>query len=122
MFGTWYDDFRRHFCMRCLGEMYAAGEGVPADIKKAISCSMRAAQRGNADAMVDVLEVFRRHGINLTNIDTRPSQKRNFEYYFFTDLVGHLEGAAVKTALEEARSHCLHLAVLGSFPRAAETL
>ncbi len=73
-------------------------------------------------ALVDVLDVFRKHGINLTNIDTRPSQKRNFEYYFFTDLVGHSEDPAVKTALEEVRSHCLHLAVLGSFPRAVETL
>ncbi|HTV47207.1 MAG TPA: prephenate dehydratase [Phycisphaerae bacterium] len=73
-------------------------------------------------ALVDVLEVFRRHNINLTNIDTRPSQKRNFEYYFFTDLVGHIEDAAVKSALEEVRGHCLQLSVLGSFPRAAETL
>jgi chorismate mutase/prephenate dehydratase len=73
-------------------------------------------------ALVDVLDVFRRHGINLTNIDTRPSQKRNFEYYFFTDLLGHSDDPAVKTALEEVRSHCLHLAILGSFPRAVETL
>ncbi|HEY4329683.1 MAG TPA: chorismate mutase, partial [Phycisphaerae bacterium] len=42
-------------------------------------------------ALVDVLDVFRRYNINLTNIDTRPSQKRNFEYYFFTDLAGHHE-------------------------------
>lgn len=75
-----------------------------------------------AGALVDVLDVFRRWGINLTNIDTRPSQKRNFEYYFFVDLVGHTEDEAVKRALEETKKHCLQLAVLGSFPRAAETL
>jgi chorismate mutase/prephenate dehydratase len=73
-------------------------------------------------ALVDVLDVFRRFGINLTNIDTRPSQKRNFEYYFFVDLAGHLEDAPVKAALEEVRAHCLQLAVLGNFPRAVETL
>lgn len=73
-------------------------------------------------ALVDVLDVFRRYGINLTNIDTRPSQKRNFEYYFFTDLQGHKEDPNVAQALEEAREHCLQLAVLGSYPRAAETL
>jgi chorismate mutase/prephenate dehydratase len=75
-----------------------------------------------AGALVDVLDVFRRYGINLTNIDTRPSQKRNFEYYFFTDLVGHMEDENVKAALAEAKGHCLQLAVLGSFPRAVETL
>ena len=73
-------------------------------------------------ALVDVLDVFRRYGINLTNIDTRPSQKRNFEYYFFTDLVGHMEDENVKAALAEAKGHCSQLAVLGSFPRAVETL
>jgi chorismate mutase/prephenate dehydratase len=71
---------------------------------------------------VDVLDVFRRYGINLTNIDTRPSQKRNFEYYFFVDLVGHVEDEGVTKALEEVRGHCLQLAVLGSFPRALEVL
>jgi chorismate mutase/prephenate dehydratase len=73
-------------------------------------------------ALVDVLDVFRRFNINLTNIDTRPSQKRNFEYYFFTDLVGHVDDENVKAALAEARQHCLQLATLGSFPRATETL
>lgn len=73
-------------------------------------------------ALVDVLDVFRRFNINLTNIDTRPSQKRNFEYYFFTDLVGHIDDENVKEALAEARQHCLQLATLGSFPRATETL
>ena len=73
-------------------------------------------------ALVDVLDVFRRHTINLTNIGSRPSQKRNFEYYFFTDLLGHAEDEYVKAALEEARQHCLQLAVLGSYPRAVETL
>ncbi len=73
-------------------------------------------------ALVDVLDVFRRYGINLTNIDTRPSQKRNFEYYFFVDLAGHVEDEGVQKALEEVRGHCLQLAVLGSFPRAMEVL
>ena len=73
-------------------------------------------------ALVDVLDVFRRFGINLTNIDTRPSQKRNFEYYFFTDMVGHFEDENVKAALAEVKGHCLQLATLGSFPRATETL
>lgn len=73
-------------------------------------------------ALVDVLDVFRRFNINLTNIDTRPSQKRNFEYYFFTDMAGHTDDDNVKAALDEVKQHCLQLAVLGSFPRAVETL
>lgn len=49
---------------------------------------------------MDVLDVFRRHDISLTNIGSRPSQKRNFEYYFFTDLLGHAEDEKVQTALD----------------------
>ncbi len=75
-----------------------------------------------AGALVDVLDVFRRWGINLTNIDTRPSQKRNFEYYFFVDMSGHIDDEPVRRAIEESKQHCNMLTVLGSFPRALETL
>jgi chorismate mutase/prephenate dehydratase len=69
-----------------------------------------------------VLNVFRDHGLNLTRLAERPSQRMNWEYYFFVDLEGHLEEARVAKALAEARSHCLQLTVLGSFPRAHEVL
>lgn len=71
-----------------------------------------------AGALTDVLNVFRDHGLNLTRLAERPSQRMNWEYYFFVDLLGHAEDPAVKRAIEEARRHCLQLKVLGSFPRA----
>ena len=75
-----------------------------------------------AGALADVLEVFRKYGINLTNIESRPSKKRQWEYYFFVDFVGHRTEERVQKGLEEARKHCLQLSVLGSFPRATELL
>ncbi len=71
-----------------------------------------------AGALTDVLNVFRDHGLNLTRLAERPSQRMNWEYFFFVDLLGHAEEPAVKAALDEARGHCLQLKVLGSFPRA----
>jgi chorismate mutase/prephenate dehydratase len=73
-----------------------------------------------AGALVEVLNVFARHGINLTNIDTRPSQRRNWEYYFFVDAEGHCEDENFVKALAEAGDHCGDMHVLGSFPRAVE--
>lgn len=73
-----------------------------------------------AGALVAVLNVFGRHGINLTNIDTRPSKRQNWEYYFFVDAEGHREDENFAEALTEARDHCGELHVLGSFPRALE--
>jgi chorismate mutase/prephenate dehydratase len=75
-----------------------------------------------AGALVDVLDVFKKYGVNLTNIESRPSKKQQWEYYFFVDFVGHQSDEVVQKALDEARKHCLHLSVLGSFPRATEVL
>ncbi|MDY6913900.1 MAG: prephenate dehydratase [Planctomycetota bacterium] len=73
-----------------------------------------------AGALVEVLNIFARCGINLTNIDTRPSKRRNWEYYFFVDAEGHHEDENFTKALKEAAGHCGELHVLGSFPRATE--
>ena len=73
-------------------------------------------------ALVEVLNVFSRNGINLTNIDSRPSRRRNWEYVFFVDSEGHFEDPNFTDSLEEARNHCSDLQVLGSFPRATEPI
>ncbi|MHC4237679.1 MAG: prephenate dehydratase [Planctomycetota bacterium] len=73
-------------------------------------------------ALVDVLNVFREYGINMTNIGSRPNKKREWEYYFFVDFLGHKEDENVKKALKEAKQHCLQLSLLGSFPRCASIL
>ena len=73
-----------------------------------------------AGALADVLDVFKQFGINLTNIESRPSKKRQWEYYFFMDFLGHRTEDRIQQGLEEARKHCLQLSILGSFPRATE--
>ncbi len=75
-----------------------------------------------AGALADVLDVFKQYGINLTNIESRPSRKRQWEYYFFMDFLGHRTEDRVQEGLKEARKHCLQLSILGSFPRATELL
>jgi len=73
-------------------------------------------------ALAEVLDVFKENGINLTDIEKRPSKKVNWEYYFFIDAQGHQDDAAMQKAISEARQHCLQLTVLGSYPRAVEVL
>jgi chorismate mutase/prephenate dehydratase len=68
-------------------------------------------------ALAEVLDVFKENGINLTDIEKRPSRKVNWEYYFFIDAQGHADDQAMKLAIEQARKHCLQLTVLGSYPR-----
>jgi chorismate mutase/prephenate dehydratase len=73
-------------------------------------------------ALADVLDVFRENGVNLTDIEKRPSKKVNWEYYFYIDASGHCDDPPMKKAIDEARAHCLQLTVLGSYPRATEVL
>jgi chorismate mutase/prephenate dehydratase len=73
-------------------------------------------------ALAEVLDVFKENGINLTDIEKRPSKKVNWEYYFFIDAQGHAEDANMVKAIGEAKQHCLQLTVLGSYPRSTEVL
>jgi len=67
-------------------------------------------------ALAEVLNIFSRYGVNLTNIGSRPSKRQHWEYYFFVDIAGHREDDNVRQALEEVEEHCNELLILGSFP------
>lgn len=73
-------------------------------------------------ALVNVLLALREPGVNMSFIESRPSKKRNWEYYFFVDVKGHQAEPHVQQAIEAARKHCLRLNVLGSYPRACDVL
>ena len=69
-------------------------------------------------ALYDMLLPFKNHGINLTRIESRPSLRKAWDYYFFVDFLGHVDAVEVKKALGELEKRCTYLKVLGSFPRA----
>ncbi|MHC4637292.1 MAG: prephenate dehydratase [Planctomycetota bacterium] len=75
-----------------------------------------------AGALAEVLDVFKDNNINLTNIESRPSRKREWEYYFFMDFEGHRVDETVQKTLKGSKDHCLQLSILGSFPKAKELL
>ena len=67
-------------------------------------------------ALHDMLVPFKKNGINLTKIESRPSKKRPWEYYFFVDLEGHSHDAKVKKALAQLKRQSNIFKVLGSYP------
>lgn len=67
-------------------------------------------------ALYELLRPFASHGINMTKIESRPSRRKAWEYIFFVDIEGHMEEDRVKKALEEVKSRCLFLKILGSYP------
>ncbi|KAJ3261953.1 hypothetical protein HK104_006781 [Borealophlyctis nickersoniae] len=67
-------------------------------------------------ALCDALAEFKKRGINLTRIESRPSRVRNWHYVFFIELVGHYDSPGVKEAIEGLKAFCLDVRVLGSYP------
>ncbi len=73
--------------------------------------------RHEAGALCTALDVLRKHDLNMTKIESRPSKTRQWEYFFFVDVEGHAVDPKVKAALEALRDHCPVLTVLGAYPR-----
>ncbi|MDD5561431.1 MAG: prephenate dehydratase [Candidatus Omnitrophica bacterium] len=67
-------------------------------------------------ALYEMLLPFRKYGVNLTKIESRPSKKKAWEYYFFVDILGHQDDDKVKKALNELEHKCTYLKILGSYP------
>jgi len=68
-------------------------------------------------ALYEMLLPFKKEGINLTKIESRPSKKKAWEYYFFVDIEGHCEDKNVKNVLAELNKRCVYLKILGSYPK-----
>lgn len=67
-------------------------------------------------ALYRMLGPFYQNKINLTKIESRPSKKKAWDYYFFVDFEGHRADARVKKALAQLEDMCKYLKILGSYP------
>ena len=72
--------------------------------------------KDRAGALHDMLVPFKKNGINLTKIESRPSKVRAWEYYFFVDMEGHVEDSKVAKALAGLKKVSSHMKILGSYP------
>jgi chorismate mutase/prephenate dehydratase len=67
-------------------------------------------------ALHEAIAAFRRFKINMTKIESRPSKRKAWEYYFFVDCEGHKEDRKVAKAIAELERQCNFVKVLGSYP------
>ena len=73
--------------------------------------------KDKAGALHDVLAPFKNSKINLTKIESRPSKKKAWKYYFFVDMGGHKNSPSVKKALKALGKECLFVKILGAYPK-----
>ncbi|MBI3881004.1 MAG: prephenate dehydratase [Verrucomicrobia bacterium] len=74
--------------------------------------------RDAVGALHHALAPFRKHRINMTKIESRPSKRKAWEYFFFVDCDGHMNDAKVAKAIVLLEEHCNFVKVLGSYPNA----
>ena len=72
--------------------------------------------RDECGALEKALRAFAVRGINLSKIESRPSRKKAWDYFFFIDLIGHYQDAPVQAAFADLEAHCPLVKWLGSYP------
>ena len=65
--------------------------------------------------LVELLQMFRNEGINLTKLESRPEKAKNFRYGFYIDFEGHIDDEKVKRVLEDAHKRGHEISWLGSY-------
>ncbi len=72
--------------------------------------------RDQPGSLYDALKPFNQFKINLSKIESRPSARRAWEYFFYVDVAAHCTDEALITALNELENHCTFTKILGSYP------
>ena len=70
----------------------------------------------HSGALLKMLMPLAERGINLSKIESRPSKKRPWDYYFFLDVTGHYDDPNMKEALSQLKKFCPLVKWLGSYP------
>lgn len=66
-------------------------------------------------SLASVLGIFGDHGVNLTEIHSRPDGKNSWEYLFYVDFAGNLMDGSIKALLFQLTEELPFLKILGSY-------
>ena len=82
------------------------------DAKKVSLCLEVPHESGS---LYHILSHFIYNNLNMTKIESRPIEGRNWEYRFFIDFEGNLADGAVKNALRGLREEAQNMRILGNY-------
>lgn len=66
-------------------------------------------------SLYHILSHFIYNNLNMTKIESRPLEGRNWEYRFFIDFEGNLSDSAVRNALSGIREEARNMKILGNY-------
>src|SRR2546429_8262057 len=73
---------------------------------------------GGWGALYRALPPLRRYRTKMAKIESPPSKRKAWEYFFFVDCDGHVSDHKVAKAIGELEQQCSFVKVLGSYPNA----
>lgn len=82
------------------------------DARKISICFEISHQSGS---LYHALSHFIYNNLNMTKIESRPIEERNWEYRFFVDFEGNLADSSVKNALRGLRDETRNMKILGNY-------
>ena len=71
-----------------------------------------------AGVLHHLLQPLANYGVSMTRIESRPSQRRKWDYVFFIDIEGHAADLPIADALAELEKTSSLFKVLGAYPKA----
>lgn len=94
---------------------------VPTNLNRE-KTSLAFSTKHHPGALLNCLQKFADHNINLTKLESRPIPENPFNYTFFVDFLGSIESEnvenCIKSMVEDANNICL----LGSYPLAKQRI
>lgn len=84
------------------------------NLSKNIRTSIVFNTKNEPGALLKILEIFNKYGLNLIYLESRPSKKVFGEYNFFADIDKDFND--IKNALDEVERNCNYYKFLGSYP------
>jgi prephenate dehydratase len=72
----------------------------------------------HAGALLEILNEFAKHQVNLSFIQSRPTGSQLGHYHFIIDTEGHIDDQAVSAAVAGLKEICEDIRFLGSYPQA----
>jgi prephenate dehydratase len=72
----------------------------------------------HAGALLEILNEFAKHQVNLTFIQSRPTGSGLGHYHFIIDALGHIDDEPISAALAGLKQICEDIRFLGSYPQA----
>ncbi len=72
----------------------------------------------HAGALLEILNEFAKHQVNLTFIQSRPTGSGLGHYHFIIDALGHIDDEPISAAMAGLKQICEDIRFLGSYPQA----